>query len=78
MSDWKQEALEIGDMGGTPDEVRALEFAYRAGVAAALTVADRTFNELALSGDEEAADTLFTLMQRLKELSAQRHGEGEP
>ena len=34
--DVMQEALEIGDMGGTPSEVRALEHMYAAGIQRAI------------------------------------------
>ena len=39
MSDWKQEALEAGELGGTPSEVRALEMAYSAGYKAGIVAA---------------------------------------
>lgn len=40
-----QRVLEIGDMGGTPSEVRALEAAYRAGIATAIGVAETWCND---------------------------------
>lgn len=40
-----QRVLEIGDMGGTPSEVRALKAAYRAGIEAALDVVHTWCND---------------------------------
>lgn len=40
-----QSLLEIGDMGGTPSEVRALEAAYISGIEAAIEVVETWCNE---------------------------------